>query len=277
MRSTTGGPSGQIEHGDAQPGAVGSIRFDDVHYNYPSGLTAVAGLDLAVPGGTTMGIVGPSGCGKSTLLSLVSGLRHPTAGSVTVQFGQDRRHPLSMVFQKDTVLPWLTVEENIRLHFRFKKSARAQMEGTIRELIKLAHLEGFESAYPYQLSGGMRRRVAFLTAVAPMPEVLLLDEPFSALDEPSRISIHQDAYRIIREFGITMVLVTHDIAEAVSLCDRVAVLTSRPASVFEIHDMPFGTERDLLKIRETPDFLTAYGHLWSQLGAQIEKSASHGI
>lgn len=251
------------------------IRFADVGFDYPNGTRAIDHLDLDLPAGTSTAIVGPSGCGKSTLLSLIAGLRTATRGVVEVDRSTRDRHPLTMVFQKDTILPWLTVEQNVRLYTRFQRVAKQEAAAKARELIRMGHLQGFESAYPNQLSGGMRRRVAFLAGVAPMPRVLLLDEPFSALDEPSRIAIHQDAFRIIREVGMTMVLVTHDIAEALTLCDRVVVLTSRPTRVFEVHQVPFGDDRNMLSLRDTPEFLRLYGLLWSQLRQQIEAGASH--
>lgn len=250
----------------------GSVRFSGVSYSYPTGLQAVADLDLDVARGKSVGIVGPSGCGKSTLLALVAGLRRATVGTVSVDLDQSGRHPLTMVFQKDTVLPWLTVEQNVRLYSRFAKASRQETDARVRDLIKLAHLEGFEKAFPYQLSGGMRRRVAFLTSVAPLPQVLLLDEPFSALDEPSRVAIHQDVFRIVRELGITTMLVTHDIAEAVSLCDEVHVMTARPTQVSTTYPVHFGDQRDMLSLRESSEFLELYGSMWRKLREQIEVS-----
>ncbi|MTD57577.1 ABC transporter ATP-binding protein [Amycolatopsis pithecellobii] len=254
-----------------------SIEFRDVGYRYPSGLEVIKGLDLGIGRGQSIGVVGPSGCGKSTVLSLIAGLREAQAGQVRVDPDGTGRHLLSMVFQKDTVLPWLTVEQNVRLHHTFTKAghgkrsrqSRQAFDERIRELIAMVHLEGFEKAYPYQLSGGMRRRVAVLTAVAALPQILLLDEPFSAIDEPSRVAIHQDVFDIVRELGITMVLVTHDLAEAASMCDQVYIMGPRPTCVFSKHDVPFGAHRDMMSLRESTDFLDLYSTLWRDLHLQI--------
>lgn len=256
-----------------------SIEFRDVGYRYPSGTQAIKGLDLSIGRGQSIGLVGPSGCGKSTVLSLIAGLRESQEGQVEVHPDHSGRHLLSMVFQKDTVLPWLTVEQNIRMHYTFKKPgwrerdggrSRREVDERIRELIAMVHLEGFEKAYPHELSGGMRRRVAVLTSVAALPQVLLLDEPFSAIDEPSRVAIHQDVFEIVRELGITTVLVTHDLAEAASICDEVYIMSPRPTSVFSKHVVPFGPQRDMMSLRESSDFLDLYSRLWRDLHLQID-------
>ena len=136
----------------------------------------------------------------------------------------------------------------------------------LRDLVGLTE---FRRAYPYQLSGGMRRRVAFLSGVAPMPQVILLDEPFSALDEPTRVNIHEEVMRIVAELGMAVVLVTHDLSEAISLSDRVCILTKRPAQVAKIVDIPFGKDRDVRALRETNEYQDIYKTLWHELNVQI--------
>ena len=224
------------------------------------------------------GVVGPSGCGKSTLLALVAGLLAPANGRVAwaPDTADPPRHPLTMMFQKDTLLPWLTVENNIGLHFRVSTSrlSKEQQRARIAELISLAGLDGAERKFPYQLSGGMRRRTAFLTSVAPHPRTLLLDEPFSALDEPTRIGIHQDIFNIVKREGITVLLITHDLGEAITLSDQVLVLTAQPASVFRRFEIPFGATRNFLELRESAQFLELYGQVWEQLAVQIQRSRS---
>jgi ABC-type nitrate/sulfonate/bicarbonate transport system ATPase subunit len=223
-------------------------------------------------------LVGPSGCGKTTILSIAAGFLRPAGGRVSWAEPESgnadaKRHPVTMLFQKDTLLPWLTVAENVGLYFRLKRthlSKREQRE-RVSELIALAGLDDVVSKYPYQLSGGQRRRVAFLAAVAPLPRTLLLDEPFSSLDEPTRVAIHQDTYAIVRRYGITVMLVTHDLAEAISLSDEVAILSRAPAKIVERNSIGFGSERDMLALRESPEFLRLYGHLWDTLAAEIRK------
>ena len=252
------------------------LNVDNVSFAYPGGAPVLDGMSIAVPAGSITGVVGPSGCGKSTLLALLAGLLQPGTGRIVWSRDevQPPRHPLTMMFQKDTLLPWLTVEDNIGLHFRVSDSrlGKAEQKTRIAELVRLAGLEGAERKFPYQLSGGMRRRTAFLASVAPHPRTLLLDEPFSALDEPTRIGIHQDIFNIVKREGITVLLITHDLGEAISLSDQVMVLTSQPATVFRRFDIPFGAERNFLALRELPEFLELYGQVWEQLAVQIQRS-----
>ncbi|WP_159081670.1 ABC transporter ATP-binding protein [Nocardioides sediminis] len=254
------------------------VSMHGVRFAYEATTPIIDGLTADVPVGSIVGVVGPSGCGKSTLLSLISGLEEPGEGTLTWEpdRGSPPRHPLTMMFQKDTLLPWLTVQDNIGLHFRYRRGSRAdraERKERVQHLIELAGLQGWERKYPYQLSGGMRRRAAFLTAVAPNPRMLLLDEPFSALDEPTRIGIHQDIFRIVKESGVTVVLITHDLGEAISLSDKVLVLSARPTTIVAEYDIPFGRERNMMELREHSDFLELYGTTWERLSEQIRRGA----
>lgn len=257
------------------------LNVDKVSFAYPGGTQVLDNMSIAVPPGSITGVVGPSGCGKSTLLALLAGLLQPGSGRIawSRDEAQPARHPLTMMFQKDTLLPWLTVEDNIGLHFRVSNSrlGKSEQKARIAELVHLAGLDGAERKFPYQLSGGMRRRTAFLASVAPHPRTLLLDEPFSALDEPTRIGIHQDIFNIVKREGITVLLITHDLGEAISLSDQVMVLTSQPATVFKRFDIPFGAERNFLGMREHPGFLELYGQVWEQLAVQIQRSRSRPV
>lgn len=254
-----------------EPAAVATAALRDVGFTYSTGTVALDGLSLAIPQGRVTGVVGPSGCGKSTMLSLLAGLMGPTAGSIDLMVDRGSgRHDVAMVFQQDTMLPWLTVTENVALYYRFHRDRRTpEIDEEIQQLIRMIGLEQFADAYPSQLSGGMRRRVAFLAGVAPMPQLLLLDEAFSSVDEPTRVIIHQEVLRIVRRLNMTTVLVTHDLAEAISLSDQVVIFTARPGRVFTTYDIPFGTERNVLDLRDRPEFLEIYGQLWQDLSAQI--------
>ena len=263
------------------PRAIVELR--DTHFTYPNGTQVLDGVSLEIPAGSIVGIVGPSGCGKSTLLSLIAGLSQPTGGEVEHRFDDSGRHPLSMVFQKDTVLPWLTAAENVRYFARFKqhgyrgrvpfagrRSARSRaLDARVAELLGMTGLAANAGSYPYQLSGGMRRRLAFLSGVAVDPQILLLDEPFSSVDEPTRVEIHQDVFSIARKMRMTMLLVTHDLAEAITLCDKVLILSSRPTTIAQEATIPFGDERKMLDLRQSPEFLELYGTLWDELSSQI--------
>lgn len=263
------------------------LRLRDVAFTFPDGTQALDGISCAVQRGMILGVVGPSGCGKSTLLSVLAGLRAPSDGTVERNYRGDR-HALSMVFQADTLAPWLTVEENARFFakFRVHGQRRGRLATVVRRvrggtaanraederlasLLRMVHLDGQLHAYPYQLSGGMRRRLQFLSGIAPEPEILLLDEPFSSVDEPTRVALHQDVFEVVRALGTTTILVTHDLAEAVTLCDRVLILSNRPARVAAVHEIPFGAERDVLGIRGSQQFLDLYGRLWDDLSEQI--------
>lgn len=283
---------------DAYDGVAGAaqpplITLDKVGFEYANGVEAIRDVSLTVPAGSITGIVGPSGCGKSTLLHAIARVLQPTRGTVVFRAPRSGdRHDMTMVFQRDTVLPWLTVRQNVEFFSSLSKHApetrgRRLISGRARRrtrewkkevsqrtttLLGMAGLDDVGERYPYELSGGMRRRTAFLTAVAPLPELLLLDEPFSSVDEPTRVGIHQDVLDIVHRWQITVVLVTHDLAEAVSLCDAVYVLSKGPGRVVQRREIPFASPRDMLKLRETPEFLEAYAELWGALRAQIAAS-----
>ena len=261
-----GAPPMQID-GAAEVAAT----FRGVGFRYPTGTEALAGLDLDIRASEVTGIVGPSGCGKSTTLALLAGLARPTTGTVGVAPSTRGGHPLTMVFQQDTLLPWLTVEQNVGLYFRFR-GGRKEAAEEIGALLKMIGLDGFAHAYPKQLSGGMRRRAAFLAGIAPKPNMLLLDEPFSSVDEPSRVRIHQEVLAIVNRFKTTTILVTHDLAEAITLSNRVAIFSARPGKVVAIHEIPFGENRNVLELRNSREFLDLYGQLWHELSAQIAMS-----
>ncbi|MGW4335710.1 ABC transporter ATP-binding protein [Rhodococcus koreensis] len=264
---------------DGRPEADNIVELTDVTYSYANGFKAISDLSLAIPRGKVTSIVGPSGCGKTTVLKLLSELDQPSAGEIKTNFESDSRtQPVSMVFQQDTLLPWLRVKDNVALYYRFhpKRLKRAAVEERVAELLKIVGLERFADSYPSQLSGGMRRRVAFLAGVAPQPQLLLLDEPFSAVDEPTRIQIHQQVVETIARLGMTVVLVTHDLAEAISLSHQVVILTAGPGRVAHVHPIDVDRTRKLLELRETPEYLRCYGELWRDLSHQINIATADG-
>jgi sulfonate transport system ATP-binding protein len=253
------------------PGSL--VVMDDVGFAYRNGTRAVDRVTLDVPRGRIISIVGPSGCGKSTLLSLLAGLVQPTEGSVTWSSNAAPPSLFTMMFQKDTLLPWLTVKGNVGFSFRYLSLGKEEIDARLAELLAMGHLTEYADAYPNQLSGGMRRRVAFLSSVAPYPDVLLLDEPFSALDEPTRVALHGDVLSIVRKLGMTVVLVTHDLGEAITLSDEVVILSQRPARVAEVHRIDLPRERDLLTLREHESYQETYAQLWAGLRRQIADGA----
>ena len=202
---------------------TGRLELTNVSVAFEA-IEVIRNLSLTIPEGEFVAIVGPSGCGKTTLLNLLAGFERPSAGSIGCQ-GRVR-----MVYQEDGLFPWATVTENIELGLRHIADRR-ERKRQVGELLKIIHIEGFEHHYPRQLSGGMRQRVELARALAGGSDILLLDEPFSALDYLTRLRMRSELARVLREMPRTAVLVTHDIEEAAQLADRIVVLTARPARI----------------------------------------------
>jgi ABC-type nitrate/sulfonate/bicarbonate transport system ATPase subunit len=216
-------------------GAAPAVALRGVVHRYGE-LTTLAGIDLTVPTGTVLGLVGPSGCGKSTLLELVCGLREPSGGAVEVRGeGQPEERLANCAFmpQRDVLLPWLTALDNAALALRNRGASRREARQTAARLFERFGLAGFERSLPKQLSGGMRQRVAFLRTLLSRKPVLALDEPFASLDAITRAEMQAWLAAALEADPHTVVLVTHDVEEALYLCDRVAVLSARPARVVE--------------------------------------------
>ncbi len=237
------------------------LTFDDVKliYHTARGETvATEHLSFSVEEGEFVAIIGPSGCGKSTLLSLAAGLLSPSEGSVRC-LGS-----IGYMLQRDELFLWRTIEKNIFLPLEIKKIGSEETRKRARELAIKYGLGDFLDSYPSQLSGGMRQRAALIRTLAAEPDVLLLDEPFSALDYQTRLNVTKDVSDIIRSEGKTALLITHDISEAISLADRVIVLTARPAHVAHTHILGF-SETDPLRRRENQQFSGWFELLWKEL------------
>jgi NitT/TauT family transport system ATP-binding protein len=229
-----------------------------VFYGRGEPVIALERVDLQVPAGQFASIIGPSGCGKSTLLRLVADVMQPHAGTITLGGDTPRAarhaHSLGFVFQAPTLLPWRSVKQNIELPLDVvgRRSAKRSAR-TTAELTELVGLTGFEDALPHQLSGGMQQRVAIARALILTPDILLLDEPFGALDEITRQRMNLELLRIWSESGTSALLVTHSIAEAVFMSDRVYVMSARPGRITSIIDVPLERPRRLDMMR-TPEF-----------------------
>ncbi|MCJ2543314.1 ABC transporter ATP-binding protein [Thermostichus vulcanus] len=226
----------------------------------PQSITVLDQVDLQLQRGQFGALIGPSGCGKSTLLRLIADILQPTAGTLTI--GGDppsrvrKRHAIGFVFQEATLLPWRTVIDNVRLPIQIARKSGLPSAASPQELIRLVGLEGFEQALPSQLSGGMRQRVSIARALVLQPEVLLLDEPFGALDEITRQRMNLELLRIWSEAGITTLLVTHSIAEAVLMADQIFVMSARPGRIIEQVPVPLARPRHLGLMREQVFFET---------------------
>lgn len=246
-----------------------------VSFPQPGGgeLRAVDGFELNVGKGEFVTIVGPSGCGKSTLLSIVDGLVQPSSGQVLIN-GALVKGPSpdrALVFQEFALLPWRTVVDNVMLGLELQRRyTKAQMKEKVDHYIQMVSLEGFEKHYPHQLSGGMRQRVGIARALAVNPEILLMDEPFAALDAQTREIMSVELQRIWEQDKKTVLFVTHSIDEAVYLADRIVVMSGRPGRVKEIIPVNLARPRSL-SIKDEPDFVHMRRHIWDLLEKEVQR------
>lgn len=221
-------PSKSAEPAPAhRPGAAVSLASVSKTYGHGKSLVkALDNISLDVGMGEFLCLVGASGCGKSTLLNLIAGLDRPTSGSVEVLGGR-----ATLMFQEGALFPWLTVEKNIELALKLRRLDKHLREETLKALIEMVHLQDFAKRRPHELSGGMRQRVALARALGQQAEILLMDEPFGALDAMTRDILHEELETLWRNTGLTVVFVTHNVREAVRLGDRVVLLSSRPGRI----------------------------------------------
>lgn len=223
-------------------------------------IEAVRDVSFNVKEGEFVSLIGPSGCGKSTVLSIIAGLEEKTSGNIEIN-GQ-----IGYMLQKDSLLEWLTIYKNILFGLEIKKIKTTENVKYVENLLKKYNLYEFKDKYPNQLSGGMRQRAALIRTLAIKPKILLLDEAFSALDYQTRIMVTKDIYDILKNEHITALIVTHDISEAISMSDRVIVLSNRPAAVKEIHIIDFEMKnRTPLNCRESPKFSKYFDTIWKGL------------
>lgn len=225
---------------------------------------AVSDVSFSVARGEFVCIVGPSGCGKTTILRILAGLEQKLGGTVTLQ---SATMP-AMVFQEASVLPWLTVSENIAFPLSLKGVSRAKQEARVRDLLALTGLTEFARARPHQLSGGMKQRVSVARALADDREILLMDEPFGALDEQTRLVLQQELLRIWDMTGKTVVFITHSVDEALTLADRVLVMSSRPGTLVADLAVPFERPRDVVEMRRDKRFWDLTYEVWRLLASQ---------
>ena len=229
---------------------------------------ALQNINLKVKKGEFISIIGPSGCGKSTLLSIISGLEEKSTGEIYLEGKKVEKlsDQIGYMLQKDCLLEWRTIFSNAIFGLEIKGKVSKESKEYIEELLKKYNLYEFKDKYPSELSGGMRQRAALIRTLATNPKILLLDEAFSALDYQTRIMVTNDIYSILRKENITAIIVTHDISEAISMSDRVVVLTKRPGTVKDIHKIDFEIEdRNPINCRESPKFSKYFNTLWKEL------------
>jgi NitT/TauT family transport system ATP-binding protein len=243
-----------------------------IYHSLNGEISALENIELCVKAGEFISIVGPSGCGKSTILSLISGLVNPTSGRVLIA-GKPQTENSNMVgymLQKDYLFKWRTILQNALLGLEIRRTLTKESKEYALELLETYGLYEFKDKYPSQLSGGMRQRAALIRTLAVKPEILLLDEAFSALDYQTRLAVTDDIYSIIKKENKTAILVTHDIAESISVSDRVVVLSKRPATIKNIYDIILTCNpRTPLKSREDPAFSRYFNNIWRELDVYV--------
>jgi len=244
------------------------------HFELGKGsIDALAGIDLDVPAGQFLSIVGPSGCGKTTLLRIVAGLETPTSGSVDIKREPGSTRPSnSMVFQQESVFPWMSVRDNAAFGLKARGFAVAERYAMVQPILDRAGLKGFEDALPYQLSGGMKQRVAIARAFANDPEILLMDEPFSALDAQNKLLLQEELLRIWEEHKKTVVFITHSVDEAVFLGDRIMVMTAQPGKVKAFVPVPLARPRNIMELQKSPQYGELIAHIWSSLRDEVHRA-----
>ncbi|WP_331463344.1 ABC transporter ATP-binding protein [Anaerosacchariphilus polymeriproducens] len=231
-------------------------------------ITALKYIDFSVEKGEFISIVGPSGCGKSTLLSIIAGLMKPTSGEIVVNGEKIEgiSNRIGYMLQKDNLLEWRTIYNNVVLGIEIQNNLTSENKQRVNQLLKTYELYDFKEKYPSQLSGGMRQRVALIRTLAINPDILLLDEAFSALDYQTRLTVTNDIYQILKQERVTTLMVTHDIPEGISMADRVVILSYRPAVIKDIIPIEFGLEnRTPLNCRKTPKFSEYFDCIWKEL------------
>jgi NitT/TauT family transport system ATP-binding protein len=228
------------------------IAFEEVVKQFPGEETVVLDhVSIAVSRGELVALIGPSGCGKSTVLNIIAGLARPTAGRVSLAIPRNR---VSYVFQGPRLLPWRNVRRNVDFSLEQTKLPLRERKQATTAAIRRVSLDGHEHKYPHQLSGGMQQRVALARGLAIQPDLMLLDEPFGALDALTRSYMQEELLGIVRGTGTTALLVTHDIDEALLVADRVLVMSSRPGRIKREITVPFGNERSLDSLIQDPDY-----------------------
>ncbi len=247
------------------------LRIKEVTKKYQAKngeLEAIKNVSFSVKEGEFISIIGPSGCGKSTLLSIIAGLEEKNSGEVWVEGEQTNgiSQKVGYMLQKDSLLEWRTIYDNVLFGVEIRGNKNEENKAYVDMLLKKYHLYEFKDKLPSQLSGGMRQRVALIRTLAVKPKILLLDEAFSALDYQTRLMVTKDVYGILKNENMTMLMVTHDISEAISMADKVVVLSKRPTTVQHVHTIDFDMDkRDPLNCRKSHKFSEYFDCLWKEL------------
>ena len=234
---------------------------------------AIKDLSLSIYEGEIVSIVGPSGCGKTTLLSMIAGLIRPSLGKIIIKGEEVKKFDkkIGYMFQKDNLFEWRTILKNVLIGLEVQNNLTPDNVSKVKNLLDTYGLKDFKNHYPSQLSGGMRQRVALIRTLSTEPKILLLDEPFSALDYQTRLKVADEIGSILKSEKKTVILVTHDIAEAISMADRIIVLSNRPGRVKSVHkiDLTLKVKRTPLVSRKAPEFREYFNLIWKELDVHV--------
>jgi len=256
------------------------INIKDLSVTYRSSrgdVEALKDINISIERENFVSIIGPSGCGKSTLLKVIAGLVKPTRGEVWINGEKLEGVPrnIGFVFQEDTLLPWRDVVGNVELGLEIRGIEKDKRRKRALELIKMAGLEGFEHKMPHELSGGMRQRVALIRTLAYDPEIVLMDEPFGALDAQTRVILQDELLKIWQETKKTIIFVTHDLGEAITLSEVIVLLTRRPGTIKRVCNVPIPYPRSALNVRLSNEFTEIFNDLWRDLREEVVKVKVH--
>ncbi|HHY42328.1 MAG TPA: ABC transporter ATP-binding protein [Thermoanaerobacterales bacterium] len=254
--------------------AINLENLTKVFYARKKKIVALENIDLSVREGEFLCIVGPSGCGKTTLLRILAGLEKQTWGKVIIRSKNPEKPLTSMVFQGESVFPWMTVAENVAYSLRIRGIPKNERREIADHYLKLMGLDGFADTFPHQLSGGMKQRINVARAFVSDPEILLMDEPFGALDEQNRLILQQELLKIWEGSGKTTLFITHSIDEALVLADRIIIMTAHPGRVKAIVPIDIPRPRDILSLRSSPQFGALFQEIWRLLQEEVLKAQS---
>jgi NitT/TauT family transport system ATP-binding protein len=263
-------PLTKLEASEPLP-ARPAIRIRDLRKTF-GGLTAVDGVSLDIAHGEFFVIVGPSGCGKTTLLRILAGLDSVTSGTIEIETPNSQRPVNSMIFQGDSIFPWMTVWDNAAYGLKMRRVPSSTIKEVVGHYLARTGLTRFAKYYPHQLSGGMRQRVSIARAFANDPEILLMDEPFSALDAQNKLLLQEELLRIWEEHKKTVVFITHSVDEAVFLGDRIMVMTAQPGKVKMFVPVPLARPRNIMELQKAPQYGELIADIWSSLRDEVHRA-----
>ena len=269
---------GEVQDGAPKSGSSTKIRIQDLTKQFSTKdgtLTAIDNLSLDIPSGKFFMIVGPSGCGKTTLLRILGGLESITSGSMEIDHGDSDKPVNSMVFQGESIFPWMTVWDSAAYGLKMRGAPNAEIREVVGHYLDKTGLSKFANSYPHQLSGGMKQRVSLARAFANDPDILLMDEPFSALDEQNKTLLQEELLRIWDESKKTVLFITHSVDEAVTLGDQIMVMTARPGRAKALVEVPFERPRQVLELRASSEYGELVYQIWDSLREEVEQAQAN--